>query len=170
MLRPMRHRARGMTLLEALLASTILAGCAFAVTMPFTAAAQNDQVQERWSLATCLAQEMMEEILSRPFKDPQGATACGPDYGESSRLQFDNVDDYHNYNESAGRICDVSAAPCTSSAAAGLTRHVTVEYVYLSGQQTQGSPTFARVTVEIRHQDQPIITLTRLVYDLDSWT
>ncbi|MCE5327280.1 MAG: hypothetical protein LLG01_12805 [Planctomycetaceae bacterium] len=156
-----------MTLMEALLASTILAACAFAVTMPFTASAQNDQTQERWSVATCLAQEMMEEILSKPFKDPQGGVVCGPDSGESTRWQFDNVDDYHGYAEPAGSIADASGTICTADAAAGLSRRVTVEYVYLSGQQTQRAPTFARVIVEVSHQGVPIVTLTRLVYDLD---
>ncbi|MCE5276649.1 MAG: hypothetical protein ABFD92_14645 [Planctomycetaceae bacterium] len=155
-----------MTLLEALLASTILAACAFAVTTPFAASAQNDQTQQRWTLATCLAQEMMEEILSKPFKDPQGSVACGPDSGEGSRMQFDNVDDYQGFTETAGHIADAAGAVCASDAAAGLSRRVTVEYVYLPGQQTQHPASFARVIVEVRHLDVPVITLTRLVYDM----
>lgn len=47
-----------------------------------------------------LAQDLLAEIMSMPYTDPQNpGGAIGVDSGESaaSRTTFDDVDDYHNY-------------------------------------------------------------------------
>lgn len=154
--------------MEALLATAILAMAIFAVTMPFATAAASEQLDGRQALSTALAQEMMEEILAKPFDDPQGASTPGPETGETTRSRFDNIDDYHGYNETPGHIADGSGTVITGAAAAGLSRHVTAEYVYVSGQDTGQPATFIRVAVEIRHDNTPLITLTRLAYKMPS--
>ena len=161
---PLAELRRGFTLLESMLASVVLAISVFAVTLPFTASVRNDEAQQRRTVAAALAQEMMEEILAKPFSDPQGESACGPEAGESSRALFDNIDDYHSLNEQADTIAGFSGLAMTEAAAAGLSRHVTVEYVYVSGQETDQTPTFVRLTVEVRYGDTPLVKLTRLVY------
>jgi MSHA pilin protein MshD len=166
MIRPHHERGRGFTLAEALLAAAILALAITAITMPFAAGAANEQVDGRQTLAVALAQEMMEEILAKPFDDPQGASSPGPETGETSRNRFDNVDDYHGYTETPGHIADGSGTVITGPAAAGLSRHVTAQYVYVTGQSTSGPATFIRVTVEVRHNNTPVVTLTRLVYKM----
>ena len=161
-----RHSGVAFTLAEALLASAVLAMAITAITMPFTAAAQNDQVNARRTVAEALAQEMMEEILAKPFADPQGATVPGPERGETSRNLFDNVDDYDGYVETDGNIADAGGAPLDDPPAAGLSRHVWAAYVYIDGQSPADPPTFVRVVVDVRYLGQPIVTLSRLVYDL----
>lgn len=59
---------------------------------------------------TALAEAMMEEILSKPYADPQGAATLGPDGGEGNRSAFDNMDDYHGYTEAAGAVVDATGA------------------------------------------------------------
>ncbi len=159
-------RRAAFTLFEALLAIAILAMAITAVTMPFSAGAQNEQVDARRSLAVNFAQELMEEILAKPFYDPQSPDVLdpGPETGESGRDGFDNVDDYHGYTEEPGDITGFSGAVLEGPAAYGLSRHATAEYVYVSGQDTDNPPTFIRVVVEIRYQDQPTVTLSRLIY------
>jgi MSHA pilin protein MshD len=155
---------QGFTLIEALVAATILAITVTAVTLPFTAGAQNEQDSARLTLAVAYAQELMEEILSRPFDDPGGGMTPGPEAGETSRDLYDNIDDYHGYSEADGQIKDMYGLAATDRLAAGLSRSVAAEYVYVAGQDTSGSPTFIRVTVTVRYRGRPLVTLQRMVY------
>ena len=163
---PSRRQFRiAFTLIEALLTAVVLAMAVTAILMPFNAGAQNEASDARRTLAVSLAQEMMEEILAKPFEDPQGhAFSPGPDGDERSRASFDNVDDYHNYNEPAGQIRSFDGAVIDEPAAVNLSRHVTATYVYVNGQDVSADPSFIRVVVEVRHRGVPIVTLTRLVY------
>lgn len=162
------RRARGFTLLEALLSSIVLAVCVAAITAPFAAAARNEQVEARRTLAVNLAQEIMEEILALPFDDDltDYVHHPGPEADESYRMLFDNVDDYDEYAESPGTLTDVMGYVLDCPATADLSRHVTASYVYVSGQDTANLPNFVRIVVEIRYRGQPIVTLTRLIYDM----
>ncbi len=49
---------------------------------------------------------MLDEVLSKPYRDPEDVGTFGPDGGESGRTQYDNIDDYHGFSESAGELCD----------------------------------------------------------------
>lgn len=168
---PARQRGEGFTLLESLLAAVVLAMVVAAITLPFTAGARSQQAEARQTLGTSLAEELMEEILQKPFEEPDDAdqvaedeSAFGPDAGESSRADFDAIDDYHGYTEAAGSVQGADGSAVTDPAAAGLSRHASVAYVYVSGQNPADDPSFMRVVVEVRYQNQPIVTLTRLVH------
>lgn len=158
-----RALVRGFTLVEALLAAVILAMAIAAITMPFTAGAQHELEAARRTLGVTLAQEMMEEVLSKPFYDPNGESLCGPEAGET-RAGFDNIDDYDGYSEADGQIRSFDGSALGGPAVAGLTRHATAKYVYVSGQSHAEPPTFARITVEVKHRDRTIASLNRLVY------
>jgi len=154
----------GFSLPEALLAAVVLAMAVTAITIPFTSAANIQLVDQQRTLSVSLAQEMMEEIISRPFDDPQGDTDPGPDGGETSRDLFDNTDDYHGYEESPGNIADFAGNVLTEPEAAGLSRHVTAAYVYLTGQDISADPNVILITVEVRYRGVVVAGLSRLVY------
>ncbi len=107
----------------------------------------------------------MEEILSLPFDDPQTETQPGPEPGERTRRQFDNVDDFHGFAEPPGFIADAAGRIVDDPVVRRLGRHVEVEYVYVSGQDTGEPPTFVRVIVEVRSGQTVLTQLTRLIYD-----
>lgn len=162
----MGKHGEGFTLLEALLASVILAAGVAAITVPFAAGARNEQVDTRRTVAVGLAEEILEEILTLPFEDdlPGYARHPGPDPGEYERSMFDNIDDYHQYTEGEGEITSVDGQSLDDLSATGLSRKVTTQYIYVNGQSMSEPPSFIRVTVEVRYKQQPIVTLTRLVY------
>ena len=58
----------------------------------------------KYTLAANLAQDLLDEIIARPFYDPDTPDDMtpGPELGESSRPLFDNADDYHGLSEQAG--------------------------------------------------------------------
>jgi len=170
MIRTRRQIEPAFTLAEALLAAVVLAATIPAIAMPFTAAAQSQQAEGRFTVAVNLAQELMEEILSQPFRDPQGSSAPGPESGETSRELFDNVDDYHGYAEPAGEIVAVNGQVVDCPVAAGLSRHVSADYVHVKDQDTSEPPLFVRVVVEMQYKGQTVVTLTRLVYAMQKET
>ena len=149
----------GITLLETLLAAAVLAMAAAAVIMPFAAGAQCTAEDARLTLGVSLAEGLTEEILSKPFRDPEGSEA-----GETGRSDWDDMPDYHGYSESEGNIVGFDGVTVSDPAAVGLTRHVAVEGVYVAGQDTQAPPTFLRITVQVRYRGQPLVTLHRLAY------
>jgi type II secretory pathway pseudopilin PulG len=153
------NSARAFTLLESLLASSLLATAVVGIIVPFVAGAQNQQDDSRRTLATSLAQELMEEILTKGFSDPGPMPGAG-----TSRTLFKYINDYNNYTESAGNITDNCGNAVTDPAAVGLSRTVTVSYVTVAGQTPVVPPIFACVTVEVDYYGNSIAKLTRLVY------
>jgi type II secretory pathway pseudopilin PulG len=158
-----RKLLNGFTLIEALLAAVILAMAITAIVMPFSAGVQNEGIDGRRTLAVNLAQGMMEEILTKPFYDSGGSTVLGPEPGET-RFAFDNIDDYDGLSEADGQIKNMDGSVVTDPAAKGLSRNVRCAYVHVSGQNLSDAATFIRVTVEIRYNNQPLVTLSRLVF------
>ncbi len=169
-----RRRSRAFTLIEALLAAVILAAVVASVLLPFAAGARSQVVETRQTLAAGLAESLMEEILLRPFEEPgdndelpEDLADFGPDADETTREGFSAVDDYHGHAEPPGSIVDSQGQPVDDEGAAGLSRHVSVAYVTVAGQDPLEDPSFLRVVVEVRHQGKPLVTLTRLVHWLE---
>ena len=161
------HNA-GFTLLESLMAIGLLALSITAITMPFTVAAQIELEDAQRTVATALAREMMEEILSLDFYDPDGPSAPGPESDEIVRWDFDNMDDYDGHTEADGEILSIGGTAMDGPASRGLSRTVSVEYGYVDGQSVESSPTFALITVEVRSDGKAVMTVTRLAYAMDS--
>jgi MSHA pilin protein MshD len=135
-------------MVETLLASAILAigvaGVAEAV-----ATAQQTTAESLVGLrANMLAEALLQEILSKPYKDPQGTTTWGPDAGETSRSLFDDVNDYHGYTDGPSNLADASGVAYPTEFQ-GYTRSVTV---VLTTKTISGLPqpvTGAAITVTV---------------------
>ncbi len=166
-----RITSKAFTLIEALMASVILSITVSAAIMPFTCGMRNQQVESRQTIAVSLAEDLMEEIILKPFEEPgdgdedhEPESSFGPDSGESSSSSFSAIDDYDGYTELAGQVIDPAGQIITDPAVAGISRHVTVSYVYMPGQDVTEPPNFFRVVVEVQYKGQPIVTLTRLMH------
>ncbi len=103
-LRFIGHGRRGISLAECIIALTILPLAVSAIAYAVVAGQQESAEALRQERAATLAEALMEEILSKPYADPQGATTLGPDAGETSRTLYDNMDDYHGHTEPAGAV------------------------------------------------------------------
>jgi len=168
-----RRLNKGFTLPEALLACVVLAMVSSAIVVPFAAGARCEQANTRQTVALSLAEDLMEEILAKPFKDPdvpdyeENWQTLGPGTGESfdDRSTLDNTDDYHGLVEPAGTIRPAMTTQASDPLAGDLSRRVEVAYVHLPGQDTSNPPNVARVTVHVSWKGADLVTLTRLVYD-----
>lgn len=115
--------------------------------------------QER-SAAVQLASRLMAEIDVLPFQDPAGAVTIGVDAGETlgNRTQYDDIDDYHNWNESPPK--DSSGNAMTGYAG----YRQKVEVVFDTSLSTKTGLTFTsgaakRVTVAILKDDRELARL-----------
>ena len=145
MLRLRKQSGRGFTLIEALLTASLLAVVTVAVTMPFVAGMQNEAEDARRTEAVNLASELMETIVSANFTD---------------------IGDYDDSTEQAGSIVSSGGNAIADPATAGLSREVSTQYVTVSGQDPSAQQSFVRVTVNILHDGRPLVSFTRLVYEL----
>jgi len=166
-----RKARRAFTLIEALMASAILALAVSAAVLPFTCGMRNQDIETRQTLAVSLAEDLMEEIILKPFEEPGDGDEVpepefrfGPEGGESSKSSFSAIDDYDGYTDPAGQVIDPAGQVITDPAVAGISRHVTVSYVYVPGQDVTKPPNFFRVVVEVRYNGQPVVMLARLVH------
>jgi Tfp pilus assembly protein PilV len=155
---------RGFTLVEALIASVILALATVAVLGPVLASQQQAQAIDSGSETLVLAQQLMEEITAKPFADPtDGNTVMGAGADETDRSLFDNADDYHGYSDTSKTLVAMSGASVGDAAGDVYTRTVKVEYRSSPSGGVVLSGDFALITVTVTPPDGTPVQLHKLV-------
>jgi hypothetical protein len=104
------RRVRGLAIVECLIAMTILSVTVLVTCYTLAAGQQHIHYGNRVATAVRLGRDLIEEIAARDFRE-RGTTATsplGPETGETSRADFDDVDDYKNYNEAPGTLADAA--------------------------------------------------------------
>ncbi len=107
---PKRAAARrAFSYVEAVI-STVILGTAVAAGMSlYGSFARGALMDAQRGDAMALCNELMTEILARPFEEPGRAPGSfGKETGELSRSTFDDVDDYHGLNEGPPQAFDGS--------------------------------------------------------------
>lgn len=109
----LRHRARGMTLMELIVAIVVIGVGLAGVLVAFNQAVRGsaDPMVRKQMLA--IAEEMMEEITLKPFVAQPNVPAAG-----CARSTHDDIADYNGY-ASAG-ICTIDGTPVPNLAAYGV--------------------------------------------------
>jgi MSHA pilin protein MshD len=142
-LRP-RGRQAGVTLIELVVAITIVAVSVTTVLGAFGAIATSSADAMVQHQATAIAESYLEEITLKPFGDPDGAD------DETGRADFDDVDDYGGLSESGPRDPDgnviagladytvsvvVDESDALAPLAAGVVRRIDISVVHASGMR-----------------------------------
>ena len=99
------HRRHGLTIVECLVAMTILSVIVLVTCHTLAAGHEHIHYGDRVATAARLGSDMLEEIAARDYRDPVTPANFGPEAGEA-RAQFDDVDDYNGYAEAAGSVKD----------------------------------------------------------------
>lgn len=98
--RPATGRARGFSLVEAMVSAGIVGVMLVASVNLLSSAARTRVADGNRRTGGMLAQQLVSEILTQPYKDEALLNLTfGPELGESLRTDFDDVDDYKNYLE-----------------------------------------------------------------------
>ena len=91
---------RGFSLVEAIVSAGIVGVMLVASVNLLSSAARTRVADSNRRTSGQLAQQLMSEILTQPYKDETPLNLLfGPEAGESARTDFDDVDDYRNYME-----------------------------------------------------------------------
>lgn len=156
---------RGFSLIETLVAVSILGISVASISMLLFAGMRQNQVSDKYLLAANLAQNMMDEVLGKPFYDPDspGNFTPGPDAGEGSRGRLDNIDDYDGLAEPAGGLLLPDEEVLDAAHLSAFSRNTAAEYVYLPGQDSSEDPTFILVVVQVFDESALTIELRRLI-------
>jgi hypothetical protein len=94
--------------------STMIAGFMTVAALNSLGAATRSAISTaNRAIAVGLADDLMAEIVSLPYTDPNGTTTFGPDGAESSgpRSVFDDIDDFHGWNQSPPKNRDGATIP-----------------------------------------------------------
>lgn len=159
----------GFTLAEAMMATVVLSIAAAGVLLPFSSGAAVRADGMRRTLAARLASDLIEQIIAKPFHDPNGGSYDynpGPDTGETTVEQFDNIDDFHDYQESQGQVTDADWTIFTDSAYTNFSRTVTCQYVTVPQQPLQSQPEkcdYILVSVYVYYNGKTMAAINRLV-------
>jgi prepilin-type N-terminal cleavage/methylation domain-containing protein len=160
---PSIHRA-GFTLIEAMIASTIVAVAVVGVAGLMAASSAQSMYSRETSIAVLLGRQLMEEIASKPLLDPtDGSRTLGPESGETSRTLYDNVDDYNDYFDKSDAIKTASGDWYALGDGQIYQRKVWVEYRATPSGALDPAGNFAMVTVVVSTPSGQTIRLYRLM-------
>lgn len=157
---------KGFTLAEAMLATVVLGVAAVAVLLPFTSGVAVRAEGGHRTLAAKLASDLMEEIMRKPFHDPDGSSYDynpGPDAGEATFADFDNADDFDGYVEPQGQVKDAGGTVFTDLNYADFSRDASCVYVYVPQEAGDGELKFIRATVRVSYRGTQIAIINRLI-------
>jgi prepilin-type N-terminal cleavage/methylation domain-containing protein len=125
------HRRHGFTLIEALVATTVLAMCGAAVLLGMSVSLQTTTASVEETLALGLAAQLMDEIAGARYHDSGGSPTglpLGPTAAETAaagRQLFDSIDDYHGY--SSKPPVDIWGVPLGADDGASGPRHALLQ-------------------------------------------
>jgi MSHA pilin protein MshD len=103
--KPRSSRARGATLIEAVVAVLVLGLAIPPLIVLFEGVAAQGAAEARRAAALELADAYMEELAARAFEEPSlPSGSFGAE--EAARTVFDDVDDYHGLDEAPPRQVD----------------------------------------------------------------
>lgn len=149
----------GFTLVEILIALVILSmGIGMLITM-FTVGLKGVTANQVRTQATNLAQDLMDEIMGKEFRDPQD-----PDWGiddgevQGDRTTYDDVDDYSAWKNKKPPE-DVIGTSLTTYA--DFTRSVSVFFVdgSLTAQSEESNMSIKEIIVCVEHSDIATVSL-----------
>lgn len=152
-----RCRTTGLSLIESSI-SIVIVGVMFAAVLNLVGSSQaTEYANIHRNRGLVLAQDLMEEILARPYWDLAAQAGMGPGAGEVDRMTFDDVDDYKDWSESPPTNRDATAIPW----AAGYEREVTVKWRRVNNLNANSATEtgIKWIRVEVRYKGKTVADL-----------
>lgn len=155
-------RRAGFTLVEAVM-SILIVGLMLVAALNTVGASKVAQARNaEHTIGPMLAQELMVEILSQAYQEPDTTPAFGRESGEYSysRTAYDDVDDYHGWSASPPKGKDNVDLPDLT----GWSREVTVSWAdsTLPENTALTASGLKRITITVRYQDRVVTVLSAL--------
>lgn len=160
-----RRRRTGFSLIEVSL-STLLVGLMLVASVRTVGSVLRQRARTAADhRATLVARQLIEEILAQDYKEPTETATFGPEASETSRGLYDDVDDYHNLDQSP----PLDRSGFALAGFSGWRRRSTVQWVDPANVGGSGGSLtdqgVKRVTVEVYEGTQLRISLQTLKTD-----
>lgn len=155
----------GFSLVEVVISSFLMGVMLVAAMKTLGASLRSDREMIGTVRGDWLAQDLLAEIVARPYRDSASTGTIGPEAGESGRASFDDVDDYHGFAESPPRDRDGAAMANATS----FERSVTVDYVTLADLSVVSGADVGvkRITVTVRRSGDVVAEAVGIRSDTD---
>jgi type II secretory pathway pseudopilin PulG len=140
-----------MTLVECMVAIAILAGVALVAALTLSSGAQNVARAEHAARGARLGRDLMEEIRSKAYDDPNQTPQFGTEAGEKARSDFDDVDDFNGWKEKVGSL-QTATGELYDADDQHFSRSVTVTSVSQSVSDLGTTLPGKLVTVVVKHE------------------
>lgn len=146
-----------------MIASVILAASVIGLAGVLAASYQQSAVRGNTATALALAQQLMEEIASKPLDLPVYVTnQPGWSSGQVDRRQYDTIDDYNGYVDVSGSIQTQSGAIVNLGDGGAYTRIVSVTPGAQPAGLTGPAGDFVEVTVTIQMPRSQELSISQL--------
>lgn len=150
---------RAFTLVEATISCVIVAVMLVAALNTVSSARLGEHRLATRCRGLSLAQEVMAEILQQAYEDPNASAVFGVESGEQTtvRVDFDDVDDYHNWSSSPPQQPDGTVLPGLD----GWERLVQLEWLEPTNlsQTALSDKGVKKIVVTMKFQNVPVISL-----------
>jgi hypothetical protein len=135
-----------------MIASVVLAAAVIGIGGLLAASYQQTAVRGNTTSGLTMAQQLMEEIASRPIDPPSLPNKPGWSSGQTNRTLYDTIDDYNGYTDLSNSLAmrDGNSIQMGKTESAGsYTRTVTVTQNALPSGLTGTASDFLLVTVKV---------------------
>ena len=156
------RRAAGFTLAEAMIASVVLAVAVIGISWTLAASYQQNEVRGNKTTALSLAQQLMEDIASKPMDPPASGDHGGWAAGYTNRSLYDTIDDYNGYTDTSSALPMGDGTTIDAGDGGSYTRSVTVTGNALPSGLTGTSSDFMLVTVTVSMPQHQSMSLAQL--------
>ena len=150
------------TLIELIVTIAISGIVILAIATQFHEAVKGLALQKAVRSATVLSEDMMNEIRSKNFTDPQTPGSFGSEEGPVRR-NYDDVDDYHGWTGSPPETIEGSVMTNYS----GFQRSVTVDYVSAADLDTPTNATSLKRIAVVVSSAEVVITAVSVMSEYD---
>lgn len=168
---PSCRRRNGFGYIEAVISSVVLGTALIAALQVFGGFVMGVRAGVDEAKGRELAADLMAEIQTQRFEDPTSATGSfGTEAGETTRLDFDDVDDYNGLDETPPRARD--GTHLSAPDYGGFHRKVAVVNVDImdfTSNQANGTTPAKRITVSVLAQGKVKATLIAYRTRNDAW-
>jgi Tfp pilus assembly protein PilV len=157
------RRSIGISLIETVLSLLIISGAFVASLNAISGARASQAIAAQQRLGLVLAEDLMAEILSQPYKE---STLLGLEFGENTgdRSNFDDIDDYKGWTSTPPTDVNGNVIEGTT----GYTRKVQVNYVRLWSptETTLSDQGMLRIIVTVTRGGKEVARLTSYRSDI----
>ena len=152
---------RAFTLAESMIASVVLAAAVIGIASTISASYRQSAVRGQTSTALLLAQQLMEEIASKPL-EVSGTNKPGWSLGQTNRFNYDTIDDYHGYTDLSSSIETGGGATVDLGDGHSFTRVVNVQKNALPAGLSGAPSDFMLVTVTVQMPQDQSVSIAQL--------